>query len=195
MERPLAGLGVFIVKGGKVLLGQRRNSHGAGSWSFPGGHLELWESFEDCARREVLEETGLSVKNICFVTATNDFYPDEKKHYVNIVMRAEYESGILHIMEPEKITGWEWFSFDALPSPLFISTQNFLHTLKLFRHYKGGLYMLQGEAEHSETKEMVILYKGLESGQVWVRPKEMFYGSLVVEGKTVQRFTPVVQWS
>ena len=56
---PQVGVGVVIVRDGKVLLGLRRGSHGAGSWALPGGHLEWGESVESCARREVKEETGL----------------------------------------------------------------------------------------------------------------------------------------
>lgn len=63
-ERPKVGIGVIVRKEGKVLLGKRKNSHGAGSWAFPGGHLEYGESWEECARREVKEETGIAIKNM-----------------------------------------------------------------------------------------------------------------------------------
>ena len=60
-QKPKVGLGVCIVKDNKVLLGKRKGSHGAGTWSFPGGHLEFQETWEKCAKREVLEETGLKI--------------------------------------------------------------------------------------------------------------------------------------
>jgi 8-oxo-dGTP diphosphatase len=37
-DRPKVGVGVCIVKDNKVLLGKRKNSHGDGTWAFPGGH-------------------------------------------------------------------------------------------------------------------------------------------------------------
>jgi ADP-ribose pyrophosphatase YjhB (NUDIX family) len=49
----------------------------------PGGHLEYGETFAETAAREVLEETGLEVGNIKFLTATNDVF-GEGKHYVTI---------------------------------------------------------------------------------------------------------------
>lgn len=54
-QRPKTGVGVMILKNGKVLLGKRKGSHGEGEFAFPGGHLEYMEGFADCARREVLE--------------------------------------------------------------------------------------------------------------------------------------------
>ena len=55
-NRPSVGVAVIVVNNGKVLLGKRKGSHGSGSWAFPGGHLEMNESIEACARREVFEE-------------------------------------------------------------------------------------------------------------------------------------------
>src|SRR3989344_129972 len=125
-QRPKVGLGVCIVKDNKVLLGKRKGAHGEGSWSFPGGHLEFGESYEDCARRETMEEVGITIKNVRFVTATNDVFPQEQKHYITIYMVAEYDSGEVKVMEPDRQTDWQWFSWDNLPSPLFIPMQNLL---------------------------------------------------------------------
>ncbi len=45
-----------------------------------------------------------------------------------------------------------------------------------FKHYKGGEYELVCFATHSETQEDLVVYKSLETGKVWVRPREMFFG-------------------
>ena len=125
-ERPKVGVGVIVIKDGKVLLGKRKNAHGEGTWSFPGGHLEFNEEIEDCAKREVMEETGLDIKNIRFGPFTNDIFEREGKHYVTLYLVSEYASGELKIMEPEKCEKWEWFEWDKLPKPLFHPIPNLL---------------------------------------------------------------------
>jgi 8-oxo-dGTP diphosphatase len=125
-ERPKVGVGVIVVKDGKVLLGKRKNAHGEGAWSFPGGHLEFKETWEACARREVMEETNLQIKNLRFGTATNDIFEKEKKHYVTLIMLSDYESGDLKVLEPDKCESWEWFSWDNLPQPFFIPIQHLI---------------------------------------------------------------------
>lgn len=120
------GVGVIIVNDGKVLLGKRKGSHGAGTWAFPGGHLEFGESFEDCAHREVYEETGVKIKNIKKVTFTNDPFPVEDKHYVTCYVKAEIDSGEVVIMEPHKCETWEWFDWGMFPEPIFIPLENLL---------------------------------------------------------------------
>lgn len=57
-----------------------------GTWGLPGGHLEFGESFETCAAREVLEETGITLNDVRFLTAVNNIMPAEGKHYVTIFM-------------------------------------------------------------------------------------------------------------
>lgn len=125
-KRPKVGVGVAVIKEGKVLLGKRKNAHGEGTWSFPGGHLEYKESWEECAFRETLEETGLSIKNVRFGTVTNDIFHEEQKHYVTLIMLSDYESGDLRLMEPDKCEQWEWFTWDKLPDALFVSIENLL---------------------------------------------------------------------
>ena len=127
-DRLKVGIGVFVIKDNKVLLGKRKNSHGEGAWCFTGGHLEFGESWEDCAIRETMEETGIKIKNIRFGTATNDFFEKENKHYVTIFMVSDYDEGELKIMEPDKCEKWDWFEWeeDKLPHPLFIPQQNLL---------------------------------------------------------------------
>ena len=120
------GIGVFIFKDGKFLMGRRRNAHGDGTWSIPGGHLEFGETFEDTAKREVLEETGLAIKNVRFGAVTNDYFRDEDKHYVTIWMLSNWESGKEQITEPDKFIEMQWRDFDTLPEPLFLPWQQLL---------------------------------------------------------------------
>lgn len=120
---PKVGVAAIIVKNSNVLLGKRKGSHGQGAWAFPGGHLEFNETWEDCVNREVAEEAGITVKNIRFAAATNDIFEKEGKHYITLFMRADYKSGMTRVMEPEKCEQWQWFSWDNLPEPLFLTIQ------------------------------------------------------------------------
>ncbi len=125
-ERPRIGVGIIIVKDGKILMGQRKNSHGSGAWSFPGGHLEFNETIEDCARREILEETGLTVGEIKQLAFTNDIFPAEGKHYVTLFLITNYLGGELKNLEPEKLERWDWFNWKQMPAPLFTPITNLL---------------------------------------------------------------------
>lgn len=116
--RPKVGVGVMILKDGKVLLGKRKAAHGSGEYAFPGGHLEYMESFEACAARETKEESGIEIKNIRFQYVANvQLY--KPKHYVHITMIADWAGGEPQTLEPEKCEGWDWYDLDALPQPLF----------------------------------------------------------------------------
>ena len=60
-----------------------------------------------------------------------------------------------------------------------------------YRHYKGKLYQVLGIVRHSETLEELVLYKTLyknRTSALWVRPKEMFFETVRVEGRDVPRF-------
>ncbi|MET7393053.1 NUDIX hydrolase [Dactylosporangium sp. NPDC005572] len=120
MQNVRVGIGVFVIRDGRFLMGQRRGSHGAGSWSVPGGHLEFGESFEQVAAREVAEETGLTVVNLHFGGVTNDVFTDEDRHYVTVWMLGDCPEGEPEVLEPDKFTRQGWFTFDDLPQPLFL---------------------------------------------------------------------------
>lgn len=61
----------------------------------------------------------------------------------------------------------------------------------IYKHYKGGLYLLLGVAEHSETDEKLVVYVplGVDAGSgMKVRPYSMFIDTLTVRGMQVPRF-------
>jgi 8-oxo-dGTP diphosphatase len=126
MNRPAVGVAVVVIKEDKVLLGRRRASHGSGTWSFPGGHLEFSESIETCAEREVFEETGIRIGNIRFGPYLNSVFRDEQKHYVTLIVIADHAGGTEEAREPEKDECWGWYRWDNLPQPLFLPIQNLL---------------------------------------------------------------------
>lgn len=112
------GVGVLVRDSNRkaaVFAGIRKGSHGAGSLALPGGHLEMFESWEECAKREVKEEMNLDLKleEIEFAHVTNDPMLSEDKHYVTIFMMAK-SSGVPENMEPEKCEGWKSYTMDEL---------------------------------------------------------------------------------
>lgn len=121
MNEARVGIGVFVCKDGKFLIGHRKGSHGEGTWALPGGHLEFGESFEQTAEREVKEENGLAIESIGFGAVTNDIFEKENKHYVTIWMISQWKSGEPEILEPHKCLEWRWVDFDSLPEPLFLT--------------------------------------------------------------------------
>lgn len=133
-QYPKVGVGVMVWKDGKVLLGKRKGSHGAGEYAFPGGSMEYMESFDDCVRREVREETGMEVTNIRFVRLGNlRAYPP--KHHVDIGMQADWASGEPHVTEPDKCQSWDWYDPEHLPSPLFVTIPTYLEALNTGRNF------------------------------------------------------------
>ncbi|TGO51410.1 hypothetical protein BCON_0162g00070 [Botryotinia convoluta] len=131
---PRIGVGIFLLHPAHplstpaspiFLMGQRLGSHGAGMWAHPGGHLEFGEELEECAIREVEEETGLCLRreDVRFLTATNSVMEGdgkegrkERKHYVTIWMMGRWDGkgeGPRNL-EPEKCAGWEWVRWEDM---------------------------------------------------------------------------------
>lgn len=59
-----------------------------------------------------------------------------------------------------------------------------------YRHFKGGFYEVVGLARHSETEEELVVYRS-PAGDLWVRPRAMFFETAVVDGVSVPRFSRV----
>ena len=137
---PKVGVGIIVIKKehGKsyIMLHQRRGEHSSGYWGSGGGHLELGESLQEGALRELSEEAGSQVKveNVQFLGVMN-FTEMQPKHYVDISFSAEWVSGEPTNSAPEETTDWQWFDLDKLPSPLFPPIEKYLVALKTGQHF------------------------------------------------------------
>jgi len=127
---PRVGMGVLVTRNGKVLLGRRLGSHGAETFAAPGGHIEFGETFEQAARREVREETGLEITNLKLLCVGNYVFSgnDGERHYIDVDLVCDAPDGDPVLMEPEKCAGWEWYDPHDLPSPLFIVTRRMIES-------------------------------------------------------------------
>lgn len=115
--KPRVGVGIIVIKEGKVLLGKRIGAHESGCFSSPGGHLEFKETIEGCARRELAEEVGLKALSLKLGPWTEDVINDEK-HYISLFVFVTEFEGEPQLLEPHKCQGWDWYAWDELPSPL-----------------------------------------------------------------------------
>ncbi|KAJ3495616.1 hypothetical protein NLG97_g3264 [Lecanicillium saksenae] len=160
---PRVGVAAVVInRQGQVLVGKRKGSHGAGkqagreqiddrmanevlrlgTWQFPGGHLEHGEALIDCAVREALEETDLTLQGIKIVTQTNDVFVAERKHYITLFALCKMENFDAEpkVLEPEKCESWLWWDWEKFytgrdsglvdGAPLFLPMKNLLQQFK-----------------------------------------------------------------
>lgn len=135
------GFGVMLLKNNRLLLGKRHNDpekasselDGAGKWTMPEGKLDFGESFEDGAKREVMEETGVELKNVKVLCVNNDVI--ETAHFITIGIIAKEFVGEPTVMEPDEITEWKWFDIDKLPNPLYFPSANIIRNYKEDKFY------------------------------------------------------------
>lgn len=133
-HRPLIlpGSVVIILNADNELLLQHRLD---GTWGLPGGIMELGESLEETARREVKEETGLDVGSLKLlnVFSGKDYYlkvPNGDELYsVTAVYLTNEASGTIDVNKKESIAV-QYFSVNALPENLSSGTQNYINIMK-----------------------------------------------------------------
>ena len=114
--RPIVGIGVVVLKPGAVLLVRRGKPPNMGAWSLPGGAQEVGETAEAAARRELMEETGVTVGPLTLAANVDTIRRDAagrvQYHYTIIDFAAAWLDG-------EPVAGTDvseaiWASLDGL---------------------------------------------------------------------------------
>jgi 8-oxo-dGTP diphosphatase len=122
------GVQAIVRSGGRVLLGLRVNTFGAGSWGLPGGHLEIGETLTGAACRELEEETGVRARAARVVCVTD---PDPAaNHHMQVGVEVPDYTGEIRVREPDRCERWEFWPLDALPTPLFVGSVEVLHKVR-----------------------------------------------------------------
>ena len=115
-SRPFVGVGVVVLKEENVLLIRRGRPPRLLEWSLPGGAQSVGETVQVTARREVLEETGVSIQNPQFLEVVDSIIKDDdgrvKFHYTLIDYWANWESGTPESADDAQHA--EWVPFHKL---------------------------------------------------------------------------------
>ncbi len=116
------GVNAIVVRDGMILLGERFNCFGAGTWGLPGGHLEDRESMIDAVARELLEETGIVASGFTFSNIVNCRNNDvDNEHYLQVAFVADGFNGEARLCEPNRCKRWEWHDLNSLPDNIFFA--------------------------------------------------------------------------
>jgi len=114
------GASVIIYKDKKILMQQRKDNK---CWGYHGGHVELGEIVEETAKRELLEETGLTALSLELFGVfsgpeLHHIYPDGNEVYIiDVVYLCDNFTGTLKKQESE-VLALKWFDIDKIPANL-----------------------------------------------------------------------------
>ncbi|BCH66168.1 DNA mismatch repair protein MutT [Agrobacterium vitis] len=130
LDFPGVGVGLAILRDGKLLLYKRMRPPEAGFWSIVGGKVDVLEPAENAAKREAEEETGLAIGSLEFVSVSEQITIADRQHWVSFLYKTSDISGEASLTEPDKLSDFGWFALDDLPQPLSAFTKVILPYLR-----------------------------------------------------------------
>lgn len=131
-ESPQVAVGAVVVKDGKILLVKRIKAPQKDLWAIPGGAVELGETLQEAAEREMREETGLTIKAnepvYAFDLIERGDEGSIRFHYVIVDLLADYKSG--ELCAADDALDARWFAPEELKHiAMSESTRDLLHKI------------------------------------------------------------------
>ena len=120
--RPSVTVDIVLVtkeRPARVLLIRRKHDPFAGRWALPGGFIEMDETLEASARRELLEETSLKVGRLEPIGTFGDPGRDPRGRTISVVFLTRVNAAKLQPKADDDATEVGWFRLDQLPSLAF----------------------------------------------------------------------------
>jgi 8-oxo-dGTP diphosphatase len=102
-----------------VLLIQRRNEPFKDMWALPGGFMQMDESAEECAQRELLEETGIKTVELEQLYTFTDINRDPRERTISIAYSAIVNGNDHNLSAGDDAANTKWFSTNELPQLAF----------------------------------------------------------------------------
>lgn len=130
IDFPGLGVGLAILRDGKLLLCKRMKAPEAGHWNIVGGKVDHMEQAELAARREAEEETALVIGAIRYLGLTEQRIEADRQHWISLLYVTDDATGEPQLTEPDKLSEIGWFDLDDLPQPLSVFTQTVLTYLR-----------------------------------------------------------------
>ena len=120
--RPCVTVDIVVVtreRRPRVLLIRRKNPPFAGTWALPGGFIEMDETLEESARRELKEETGVRVGQLTQLATFGDPGRDPRDRTVSVVYFAEVDAAHTTATASDDAAATRWFPLHRLPKLAF----------------------------------------------------------------------------
>ena len=143
LEHPVAAIGAVVLRNNRMLLVKRGRPPSEGLWAVPGGKINLGETLQQAAEREVKEETGIVIKAgapiyaFDLIERVNENY---SFHYVIVDLLCQYLSGELNPRDDASDAVWvDLNNFDIVD--IDPNTKRFLNQ---FKQYQSTLETLAG---------------------------------------------------
>jgi 8-oxo-dGTP diphosphatase len=103
----------------EILLIERGNEPFKNMWAFPGGHVEINETFEECAYRELKEETNITDISLKQIEITDTINRDPRSRVISVAFVGELKNNKNVIIAGDDAKNTQWFPLNNLPKMTF----------------------------------------------------------------------------